>query len=174
MNPFVGTWLLKSTASPLCCLCFAGLQSLTGARLVCKQRLMPLLANACRPTHSLSPPHSHKYSQVAAQEAEGRRVAIVKSSVDDRYARSWVVTHDGRRARCFTAGTLGEWRRHMGELLSRFHVSRLQPCAAGCCCIHLCCGMLLYAPVLLLAVACCCRCIQATASYSFAFVPNFG
>jgi len=61
--------------------------------------------------------------QVKAQEAAGRRVAVVKSAVDTRYARAWVVTHDGRRARCFTAPTLGAFKEEMGELLGRFHVS---------------------------------------------------
>ena len=61
---------------------------------------------------------------VAALEASGRRVALVKSAVDDRYAKGWVVTHGGRRARCFAARSLSEWREEMGGLLDRFHVRR--------------------------------------------------
>ncbi|KAI8463402.1 MAG: thymidine kinase [Monoraphidium minutum] len=58
--------------------------------------------------------------QVAALEAAGRRVALVKSAVDTRYARSWVVTHDGRRARCFAAARLEDFEGELGELLDRF------------------------------------------------------
>lgn len=50
---------------------------------------------------------------------------MVKSDIDDRYARSWVVTHDGRRARCFTAPTLEAFRQRMGPLLGKFHVGAL-------------------------------------------------
>ncbi|GBF96519.1 hypothetical protein Rsub_09861 [Raphidocelis subcapitata] len=58
--------------------------------------------------------------QVDALRREGRSVVLVKSALDTRYARSWVVTHDGRRARCHTASSLREFAAQLGGSLDRF------------------------------------------------------
>jgi hypothetical protein len=80
------------------------------------------------------PRSTPSYDQVAEHEAAGRRVALVKSAVDTRYARAWVVTHRGRRARCFAAPTLAAFREELGPLLGRFHVGGRLGGAGGVFC----------------------------------------
>lgn len=45
----------------------------------------------------------------------GRRVSLVKSDKDDRYAVSAVVSHDGLQMPCVAASTLASFKHHVGE-----------------------------------------------------------
>eukprot|EP00878_Enallax_costatus_P018410 GHUV01019380.1.p1 GENE.GHUV01019380.1~~GHUV01019380.1.p1 ORF type:complete len:441 (+),score=107.47 GHUV01019380.1:306-1628(+) len=51
----------------------------------------------------------------------GRVAVAVKSAKDERYGCHWVVTHDGRCMRCYTADTLQEFKQLMGP-----HYQKLQ------------------------------------------------
>eukprot|EP00882_Tetradesmus_deserticola_P034412 GHRQ01039459.1.p1 GENE.GHRQ01039459.1~~GHRQ01039459.1.p1 ORF type:complete len:140 (+),score=65.03 GHRQ01039459.1:383-802(+) len=53
-----------------------------------------------------------RVQQVSAHE--GRLAVAVKSSKDERYGCHWVVTHDGRCMRCYTADTLAQFKQLLG------------------------------------------------------------
>lgn len=60
--------------------------------------------------------------RVAELEAKGFNVAVVKSSKDDRYCNSSVVTHNGLKRPCFAAPTLRAFREAAGADYPSFHV----------------------------------------------------
>ncbi|KAI7838599.1 hypothetical protein COHA_007607 [Chlorella ohadii] len=60
--------------------------------------------------------------RVAELEAKGFNVAVVKSSKDDRYCSSSVVTHNGLKRPCFAAPTLRAFREAAGADYASFQV----------------------------------------------------
>lgn len=75
-----------------------------------------LLLPACLPL-----PCPLQVKQVSAPEA-GRLAVAVKSSKDERYGCHWVVTHDGRCMRCFTADSLAQFRDQLGPAYHKLAV----------------------------------------------------
>ncbi|WIA29953.1 hypothetical protein OEZ86_000051 [Tetradesmus obliquus] len=63
----------------------------------------------------------NRVKQVSAPEA-GRLAVAVKSSKDERYGCHWVVTHDGRCMRCFTADSLAQFRDQLGPAYHKLAV----------------------------------------------------
>ncbi|GFR40671.1 hypothetical protein Agub_g1259, partial [Astrephomene gubernaculifera] len=52
--------------------------------------------------------------RVREEEAAGRRVVVVKSSIDTRYSVDHVVSHTGQRLPCFSLARLGVLRERLG------------------------------------------------------------
>jgi hypothetical protein len=55
-------------------------------------------------------------------QAEHKLAVAVKSSRDQRYGCHWIVTHDGRCMRCYTADTLAEFKQLMGPAYHKLQV----------------------------------------------------
>ncbi|CAL8470270.1 g9812 [Coccomyxa elongata] len=60
--------------------------------------------------------------RVEQHEAAGRKVAVVKSSVDTRYHATRVVSHDGKSKVCFAASNLRELRNQLGDEYHEYSV----------------------------------------------------
>lgn len=59
--------------------------------------------------------------QVQEVSSGGQIAVAVKSSKDERYGCHWVITHDGRCMRCYTADSLQQFKQFMGP-----HYQKLQ------------------------------------------------
>lgn len=57
---------------------------------------------------------------------DGQIAVAVKSSKDERYGCHWVVTHDGRCMRCYTADTLQEFKAIMGPHYQKLQVGQVE------------------------------------------------
>lgn len=64
-------------------------------------------------------------------EGEGKVHVAVKSSKDARYSAHWVVSHDGRCMRCYTADRLAQFRDMMGPNWHKLQVGRADGGALG-------------------------------------------
>lgn len=73
------------------------------------------------PSHH-HPPHCHLQVRQVSDE-EHKLAVAVKSSKDERYGSHWVVTHDGRCMRCYTADSLADFKRIMGPAYYKFQVN---------------------------------------------------
>eukprot|EP00775_Hariotina_reticulata_P012703 gene12703-12834_t len=75
----------------------------------------------------MGPMFAGKTTQLIARVQDVSRVdnklaVAVKSSRDQRYGCHWVVTHDGRCMRCYTADTLAEFKQLMGPAYHKLQV----------------------------------------------------
>lgn len=79
--------------------------------------VLPAMVSPVKPNRS----SVVRLMQVQEVSKDGQIAVVVKSSKDARYGCHWVVTHDGRCMRCFTADTLQQFKEIMGP-----HYQKLQ------------------------------------------------
>lgn len=69
--------------------------------------------------------------QVQEVSGDNQIAVAVKSSKDKRYGCHWVVTHDGRCMRCYTADTLQQFKQIMGPHYQKLQVGSHTAWACG-------------------------------------------